>query len=397
MGLPDPDSARTWGGKVLVDRDGAEIGILTEIFLDDATGLPEWATTDVGSGSAFIPLVDAVESGERVRVAVRGIDVADAPRVGDVRHLSEDEEERLYRHYGIEYSRSDSQSGLPADAASSAAPTDSSSTSTSPQDSPTPVTAEPAVTGGTPSTQPRAAEPAAAEAATSETPHPRRGRTLLLLLGLGVVGALSAIAGAVLRSRRRRQPPLSRAERLAARARASSSVLDKRRRQAVAAAVPVLQTGSRLSITAAQRAAIQAATQATAAAEQAAALAARVARLPRASRPSEAVGPTPMVVARGDARRMRALTALKTAVSFGAGYVLGSQAGRTRLEQVKQTTASWSQQPAVQQAGARVRAVVPDTLHAGNARLAERASTIAGKVRRHPDGDGASSPGHPAS
>src|SRR5947209_5696998 len=99
MGLPDPGSAKTWGGKLLVDRDGAEIGICTEIFLDDATGVPEWATVDVTAGTAFIPLVDAVESGGRVRVVVRGVDVAGAPPVGDGRHVSEDEEERLYRHY----------------------------------------------------------------------------------------------------------------------------------------------------------------------------------------------------------------------------------------------------------------------------------------------------------
>lgn len=113
MGQPDRDSAMAWGGKLLVDRDGSVIGTCTEIFLDDATGLPEWATADVSGGPAFVPLVDAAEADDRVRVAVLQAAVADAPSVGDPRHLSEDEEERLYRHYGITFSRDDSDSLLP--------------------------------------------------------------------------------------------------------------------------------------------------------------------------------------------------------------------------------------------------------------------------------------------
>ena len=94
MGLPDRDSASGWGGKLLVDRDGTEIGTCTQIFLDDATGLPEWAEADLSGGPGVVPLMDAAESGDRVRVAVRVAEVADAPRVDDPLHISEDEEER---------------------------------------------------------------------------------------------------------------------------------------------------------------------------------------------------------------------------------------------------------------------------------------------------------------
>jgi hypothetical protein len=272
MGLPDAGSATTWGGKLLVDRDEAEIGICTEIFLDDATGLPEWATVDLGGGPAFVPLLDAVESGERVRVAVRGVDVAGAPPVGDLRHVSEDEEERLYRHYGIEYSRDASQSGLPADDATAAAPA-VSSTFSGPDSVATPE-GEPAQQVASGQLGPETTE--RAEAGIWEPPR-ARGR---LLLALGVAAALGAAAGAVLVIRRRRQPPPTRAERFAARARSASLTLDARRREALASAAPALQTGRRVSVAAAQRAAIQAA----AAAQQASILAARAraARLPHA-------------------------------------------------------------------------------------------------------------------
>ncbi len=116
MGLPSPEQARTWGGKVVVDREGAAIGTVTQIFTDDATGLPEWATIRLGEATVFLPLLDAVESDGTVRVRVRRDDVAKAPMVGPGDRITEEEEARLYRWYGIEYAPDRSPSGLPAGA-----------------------------------------------------------------------------------------------------------------------------------------------------------------------------------------------------------------------------------------------------------------------------------------
>ena len=114
MALPSPDEARTWGGKLIVDRMGATIGLCTQVYLDDATGLPEWATARMGNTSVVLPLVDAVEAQGRVQVGVRRDDVVRAPAVADQHHITEDEEIRLYEHYGIAYSRSPSGGLLPA-------------------------------------------------------------------------------------------------------------------------------------------------------------------------------------------------------------------------------------------------------------------------------------------
>ncbi len=114
MALPDRDATRGWIGKAVVDRDGAEIGVCTVLFADDATGLPEWMCADLDEVSVHVPLVDAVEVGGQVRVAVSRVDVVNAPSVGDKRRLSEAEEAALYRHYGIDYSRATSESLLPA-------------------------------------------------------------------------------------------------------------------------------------------------------------------------------------------------------------------------------------------------------------------------------------------
>jgi PRC-barrel domain len=114
MSLPDPKQVRSWGGKLLVDREGNRIGTVTQVYTDDDTGLPEWATTNIGEAPVFIPLKDAVESDGQIRVLVHRDDVAKAPLVVDRHHITPEEEARLYRHYGIPYSPDRSRSGLPA-------------------------------------------------------------------------------------------------------------------------------------------------------------------------------------------------------------------------------------------------------------------------------------------
>lgn len=103
MGLPSPERARTWGGRLVVDRDGARIGTITQIYTDDVTGLPEWATTRLGEATVFLPLLDAHEQDGAIQVQVKRDDVAKAPMVGPGRRISEKDEERLYRWYGIPY------------------------------------------------------------------------------------------------------------------------------------------------------------------------------------------------------------------------------------------------------------------------------------------------------
>jgi hypothetical protein len=360
VGLPDPNVASTWGGRLLVDRDGTEIGTCTQIFVDDSTGRPEWATAELESGTAFIPLVDAVESGPLVQVTVPRVAVADAPSVGDVQHLSEDEEERLYRHYGIAYSRTASDSGLPVDEA--------------------PVTS-PASSDAENPYRPPAPELSATDVADDVESSPVRASQRQRLLGVGaaVLAALGALAAGVLWFRRRQPlpPPPTRTEQLLSRARAASLVVEARRRQAVASAAPLLLIGKRASVAAAQRAAVQAA----AAAERAAALAAlaRTIRLPGAG----GVEPEPVPVPVADSQRSsRVVGALKTAGTFGAGYLVGSSTGRSSLQRAKQTTAGWAQHPAVQQTSSRVRAQAASAWQVGSSRVSAGTANVRGKLPR---------------
>ncbi|WP_369202135.1 PRC-barrel domain-containing protein [Streptomyces sp. PU-14G] len=91
-------------GRKAFDSRGDKIGTVDEVYLDDATGEPEWAAlrTGIFSRDAFVPLEPSRldETGLRVPFArdlIRG-----APDFGVGRHLSPQQELQLYRHYGLD-------------------------------------------------------------------------------------------------------------------------------------------------------------------------------------------------------------------------------------------------------------------------------------------------------
>jgi hypothetical protein len=117
MTLPGPDAIHRWQGRMLVDRKGQAVGSIETIYLDKSTEQPEWALLEAsaaGPAPTFVPLVSASEEGDTVRVPFDRTLVELAPSVPAGRELSEAQEEELYRHYGVPYSRADSPSGLPA-------------------------------------------------------------------------------------------------------------------------------------------------------------------------------------------------------------------------------------------------------------------------------------------
>jgi uncharacterized protein (TIGR02271 family) len=92
-------------GSNAVDNDGDKLGKVGQVYLDDQTGRPEWATISTGlfgTSETFVPLTDASVDGGTLRVPYEKAKVKDAPRVDTGQgHLSPDEEAELYRYYGI--------------------------------------------------------------------------------------------------------------------------------------------------------------------------------------------------------------------------------------------------------------------------------------------------------
>ncbi|MEU4702554.1 PRC and DUF2382 domain-containing protein [Nonomuraea dietziae] len=95
-------------GRMVYDRDGAKVGEVKNVYLDDHTNEPEWLTVRTGlfgMHESFLPLRAARVDGDRVDVTYDKAMIKDAPRV-DVEaggHLSLDEERELYRYYGLDW------------------------------------------------------------------------------------------------------------------------------------------------------------------------------------------------------------------------------------------------------------------------------------------------------
>lgn len=105
-------------GQTMYGLDGEKIGKIGQVFLDDQTGQPEWATTKTGmfgSNESFVPLAEARVSGDELTVPYDKDTIKNAPRIDpDQGHVSQTEEAELYRYYGLDYAESQSDSGLPA-------------------------------------------------------------------------------------------------------------------------------------------------------------------------------------------------------------------------------------------------------------------------------------------
>ena len=113
------EMTQEWQGRTIVGSDEEKIGKIDEIYLDQETGKPEWATVKAGlfgGKSHFVPLAGASSAGEDVRVSVSKDQVKDAPGVEADGQLSQQEEARLFEHYGVPYTNDGSVTaqGTPA-------------------------------------------------------------------------------------------------------------------------------------------------------------------------------------------------------------------------------------------------------------------------------------------
>jgi uncharacterized protein (TIGR02271 family) len=100
------DQLRDVIGATAYDRDGDKIGKVGQVYYDDDTDQPRWITVNTGffgTHESFVP-VQGMEMGtDRLTVAYDKATVKDAPNIAEDGHLTPEEEQRLYQHYGVEY------------------------------------------------------------------------------------------------------------------------------------------------------------------------------------------------------------------------------------------------------------------------------------------------------
>jgi uncharacterized protein (TIGR02271 family) len=101
------DQLRDVIGATAYDRDGDKIGKIGHVYYDDDTDQPKWITVNtgfLGTSENFVPLAGAEISGDgNVTVGYDKATVKDAPNVDEQGHLSPEDEQRLYRHYNLQY------------------------------------------------------------------------------------------------------------------------------------------------------------------------------------------------------------------------------------------------------------------------------------------------------
>jgi uncharacterized protein (TIGR02271 family) len=95
-----------WRGRDVFGRDGQKIGSLEDIYLDTRSERPEWALINTGlfgTKSHFVPLHDATEADDGITVPFDKGHVKDAPSIEPDGRLTYDEEDALFRHYGLDH------------------------------------------------------------------------------------------------------------------------------------------------------------------------------------------------------------------------------------------------------------------------------------------------------
>lgn len=87
------------------DVDGDKLGNVKEVYINDTTGQPDFVEVNhglFGMNSSLVPLRGHSLSGEDLRLAFNKDRIKDAPDLEGDAHLSTDEQQSLYAHYGLD-------------------------------------------------------------------------------------------------------------------------------------------------------------------------------------------------------------------------------------------------------------------------------------------------------
>jgi sporulation protein YlmC with PRC-barrel domain len=79
--MPAFDVARRWTGRVVLDRGGTKLGTVLDVFYDAENDEPGWVLVGVDgdAGTRLVPVAEAVEHGNELRVPYDRAVVLGAP------------------------------------------------------------------------------------------------------------------------------------------------------------------------------------------------------------------------------------------------------------------------------------------------------------------------------
>ncbi len=98
------DDVRHLVGSEIYDAHGEKVGKTGQVYLDNRTGQPAWATVKTGlfgTKESFVPLEGAIFDGSALTVNASKDTIKNAPQAPESdQQLSRAEEQKIYSHYG---------------------------------------------------------------------------------------------------------------------------------------------------------------------------------------------------------------------------------------------------------------------------------------------------------
>ncbi|MFD7004260.1 PRC-barrel domain-containing protein [Streptomyces mirabilis] len=98
---------REWRNRDVVDTEGHKIGVLEAVYVDTTTDEPAVATVRTGLPTRhrllFVPIDDAIAGPDYLKVGYVKTLVKQAPSIGTDDVLPAEQEEAIFKHYGLAY------------------------------------------------------------------------------------------------------------------------------------------------------------------------------------------------------------------------------------------------------------------------------------------------------
>ncbi|MFF4546006.1 PRC-barrel domain-containing protein [Streptomyces sp. NPDC001435] len=98
---------REWRNRDVVDTEGHKIGVLEAVYVDTTTDEPAVATVRTGLPTRhrllFVPIDDAIAGPDYLKVGYVKTLVKHAPSIGTDDVLPAEQEEAIFKHYGLAY------------------------------------------------------------------------------------------------------------------------------------------------------------------------------------------------------------------------------------------------------------------------------------------------------
>jgi uncharacterized protein (TIGR02271 family) len=99
-------AAHAWEGREVIGKHGERLGVIRALYAQEGSDTPSWAAVRTGlfgTKETLVPIAEAQAAGEQVQLPFAKEDIRGAPRIEPDDALSPEQEQRLYRHYRMEY------------------------------------------------------------------------------------------------------------------------------------------------------------------------------------------------------------------------------------------------------------------------------------------------------